>query len=169
MFTKFRSQLVSAIALTVLLTLGIAYVAFGAITDFQPQGSYRVTAVSATNSINTTSTTFVDVPGLVTRVTIPTGKVGDLVIEFSGEVNAADGVFARAQVDGANALPNGVSPVQLFSSININTGSSTHGFNWYKFGVGAGLHKVAIQWKGLGGSEFMSNRSMVVLASIRNP
>lgn len=167
MFTKFPIKLAAIIALTAILTIGVATAAFGfAPADFQPKGAMYVTAVSATNAINTSSTSYVDVPGLSTRVTIPAGKVGDLVIQLSAEVNSPDGLYARARVDGSNATPG---QAQLYNGINVNKGSSTHGFNYYMFNVGAGLHEIKIQWKGLGGSQFMSNRSMVVFANIRNP
>lgn len=167
MFTKPTVKFTAVAALVAFLTLGIAAVAFGYLpSDWQPKGTVRLTAVSAANAINTSSTSYVDTPNLSTRVSVPDGKVADIVIQLSAEVNSPDGVYARARVDNTTAFPGAV---QLYNGINQNTGSSTHGFNYYVFGVGPGLHEVKIQWKGLGGQEFMSNRSMVVVASIRNP
>lgn len=168
MFQKQTIKL-GAVALTaVLLTLGVAAVAFGYLPDaFQPKGAMYVAAVSGADAINTTSTSFVDVPALDTTVTVPTGKVADFVIQFSGVVNSPDYMYTRARVDNSNAQPG---DTQIFSKPTSSTvGASAHAFNYYLFGVAAGTHRIRIQWKGNGGQQFMSDRSMIVIANVRNP
>ena len=165
MSRKTTLKLVTVIALTAVLTLGIAAIAFGFMPgDFQPKGQVRITEVSATNANNTTSTSFVNIPNLSTTVTVPAGKVADLVIQFSGMVNSPDAVSSRALVDTTVALPG---PTQLYYGQGVNLGASSLGFNYYLNGVGPGVHRIAIQWSGLGGQQFISYRSMIVIANIR--
>lgn len=165
MFQKPTLRIIGIVAITTLVTFSAAAVAFGYVTSgFQPKGTMRVAAVSATNAINTTVTSFTDVPNLNTTVIVPDGKVADIVIEFSGVVNSPDALYVRAMVDSNVASPG---PVQAF--YGVGGGATTQGFNFYRFTVPAGSHRIAIQWDGLGGQQFMSYRSMVVFANIRNP
>lgn len=166
MQSKSFKKLVMVVVVAAMLTLGVGAVAFGyGAADFQPQGNMVVTAVSAKNSINTVSNSFVTVPALDTTVVVPTNKVADIVIQFSGVVNSADYLYTQARIDGVAINPG---PTQLFDGTD-NTGAYAHGFNYYKFNVGPGRHRIDIQWKGLGGNQFMAERSMVIFASIRNP
>ena len=154
-----RKLLIGSAALFIAVAIfGLGYVAFVAAIGplgLQPSGTVRVGAVSAFNAINTTSTSFVDVPGLTNTFTIASGKKGDLVIQFSGEVNSPSALSVRALVDGSAADPNnaGFGP-QIFWG--VGGGATTQGFNFYKFGVGSGSHTVKMQWDGLSGSQFMS-------------
>ncbi len=164
-----RKLLIGSIALFIALTtFGLGYAASAAQLlplGLQPSGTVRVGAVSAFNAINTSSTSFVDLPGLATSFSIPTGKHGDVIIQFSGEVNSPSALYVRTVVDGSVADPNnaGNGP-QVFWG--VNGGATTQGFNFYKFGLVAGSHTVKLQWRGLSGSQFMSYRSMIVLVNI---
>lgn len=165
MFQKPIVRLTAIIALTVVLTLGIAAVAFSFVpSDLQPKGAMRMAVASASNVINTTSTSFVEVPSLSTNILVPDGKVADVVIEFSGQVNSPDALYVRALVDTTQASPG---PVQVF--YNTGGGATTQGFNFYRLGVPSGSHRISIQWRGLGGQQYMRYRSMIVLVNIRNP
>jgi hypothetical protein len=107
------------------------------------------------------------VPGLDTTVTVPTGKVADFVIQFSGVVNSPDYLYTRARVNSTNALPG---DTQIFAKpTSSQVGASAHSFNYYLFALPAGNHRIRIQWKGNGGQQFMSDRSMIVIANVRNP
>ena len=164
-----RKLLIASAALFIAVAVfSLGYVAsaegLGALT-LQPSGSLRVGAVSATDAINTTSTTFVDVPGLSMTAKIPAGKKGDVIIQFSGEVNSPSATYVRAMVDSTIADPNNAGAgVQIFWG--VGGGATAQGFNFYDFGVGPGTHTVKMQWEGLSGSQFMSNRSMVVFVNI---
>lgn len=158
-----------AVLLIVTATFALGYVASAAGTGplaLQPSGTMRVGAVSATNGINTTSTSFVDVPGLSSSFSIPSLKQGDVVIQFSGEMNSPNQINVRALVDGSLTNPNsfGNGP-QLF--YGVGGGATAQGFNFYKFGIGPGSHTVKIQWEGFSGQQFMSYRSMVYFVNIR--
>ena len=164
-----RKLLIGSIALFIAFTtFALGYVASAAQIlplGLQPAGTVRVGAVSAFDPINTSSTSFVDLPGLTNSFSIPAGKHGDLIIQFSGEVNSPSALYVRALVDGSVADPNnaGNGP-QVFWG--LGGGATTQGFNFYKFAVAAGAHTVKMQWAGLSGSQFMSYRSMIVVVNI---
>ena len=164
-----RKLLIGSVALFIALaTFALGYVASAAQIlplGLQPAGSVRVGAVSAFNAINTSSTSFVDLPGLATTFTIPAGKHGDVIIQFSGEVNSPSALYVRTVVDSSIADPNnaGNGPQVFWAT---SGGATTQGFNFYKFGLAAGSHTVKMQWEGLSGSQFMSYRSMIVLVNI---
>jgi hypothetical protein len=64
--------------------------AHGAGAQVLLQGEVRLAYAFGNNPINTTATVssgFVDVPNLVTSVTIPAGHVADVLILFSGEID----------------------------------------------------------------------------------
>lgn len=165
MSPKSMLKLAVVIAITAVITSAATVFAVGAIpADFLPKGEVRVLEVSAANAKNTTSTSFVNVPGLSANVIVPSGKVADLIIEFSGMVNSPDALSTRALVDSTVALPG---PTQVYYGQGINLGASTHGFNYYLNGVNPGVHRVVIQWSGLGGQQFISYRSMIVIANLR--
>lgn len=164
MVGKSTIKLVVVIALTAILTLGAAAAALSFVPgDFLAPGQVRITEVSATSVKNTTSSSFVTIPGLATNVTVPPGKTADLVIQFSGEVNSPDALATQALVDSTVALPGAT---QIYYGAGVNLGASAHGFNYYLNGVGSGVHRIAIQWHGLGGQQFISMRSMIVIANI---
>jgi hypothetical protein len=164
-----RKLLIGVAALSIAIAVfSLGYVASAANIGplgLQPSGTVRVGAVSAFNAINTSSTTFVDVPGLSTTFSIPSGKKGDVIIQFSGEVNSPSAMNVRALVDVSAADPNnaGNGP-QIFWG--VSGGATTQGFNFYKFGVGSGSHIVKMQWDGDSGSQFMIFRSMIVFVNI---
>lgn len=165
---KTRTLIITSTALLVAVAfmLGLVASAYGLGPEtLQPAGKMRVAAVSATNAINTTSTSWVDVPNLSTFITVPDGKVADVVIEFSAMVNSPDAQSVRARIDRSVASPG---PVQVFYTPG-NVGASSHGFNFYKFAIGPGTHTVKMQWSGLGGQQFMSYRSMILFVNLRNP
>lgn len=163
-----RWLILGGVLLALAVTFGLGYVASAEgfeILGLQPAGQVRMAAVSAFDAINTTSTTFIDVPGLSTTFKVAAGKHADVVIQFSGEMNSPSALYMRAIVDGAAANPNNAgSGPQMFWG--VGGGATSQTFNFYQFGLGAGSHTVKMQWDGLSGSQFMSYRSMVVLVNI---
>ncbi len=162
---KWMLALTMVSALIAMISMTIAAVALAAPDTLQPAGKMRVAMQSGSNAVNMTSTSYQNIPNLATNVTVPGGKVADLVIQFCGVMNSPDALYVRAQFDASNVSPSG--DVQAF--YDTSGGATSQCFTWYKLGVGSGLHVVEMQWKGLGGQQFMSQRSLVVWANIRNP
>ena len=166
---KRKHWIAVAVAAMLLATFAAGYIASAA--DFgpgklQPAGSVRVAAVSAFDAINTTSTSFVDLPGLATGIKVPAGKLADVIIQFSGSMNSPSALYVRALVDTAVANPNNLgNGPQMFWG--VGGGATAQAFNFYTFGVGPGSHIVKMQWEGLSGQQFMSYRSMIVMVNIR--
>ncbi len=157
-----RVSLVAVAVISAVFAAGFA-VAATVSPSFVNSGTTRYAMVSAEDAITTQSTSFVDVPGLSSVVHIPSGKVADLIIDFSGEINTCDGTLGRATIDGAAASP---SSTQLMW--NLNGGAESHAFTFYARGVGSGSHTVTIQWAGVSSCnhQFMSARSMIITANI---
>ena len=164
MRTRFRVGLPVVSVIAAVFVAGYA-VAASIAPSFVSPGStrYAMVSVGPTSTTATTSATFVDITGLTTVVNIPSGKTAELIINFSGEVNTCDAMYVRATVDGASAAP---AYTQL--QWNFNGGADSHSFTFYDKGVGAGSHRVAMQWHGLTtcAQQFMAARSMIVTANI---
>jgi hypothetical protein len=164
MSRKLRIVVFAAAALAAATATGYTLAA-RIVPNYVPAGDTRYAMAAATNIINSTSTTFVDIPNMTTLVPVPAGKVADLIITFSGEVNSCTPIELRAFVKdlSASATP---SETQLFYPDNI--GAQSHGFTFLKRNVSAGNHTVVIQWHGLTNcnQQFISNRSLAVTANI---
>lgn len=126
-----------------------------------PKGQVRFAYASATNPINTTATSFVDLPNLAATVTVPKGKVADVLILFSGEMNSPSALYIQAVIDAFATTPG---PVQAFWG--VGGGATAQGFNFYGV-IGEGTHTIKMQWRGLSGQQFMSVRSMTILLNLR--
>lgn len=124
-----------------------------------PAGTVRFGMASASNAVNSTSTTYVNIPGMHVGFVVPSGQHADLIIAFSGEVNSCTAIEVRAVVDGVAASP---SETQLFWPDNI--GAQSHSFTFYTTALPSGTHNVFIQWHGLTNcnQQFISNRSLIV-------
>lgn len=156
---------ITVVAVLVAFVSISAAVALAATQGLQPKGVMRVAAVSAFDAVNTSSTSYVDLPNLSTSFKVPAGQTADVIIQFSGSMNSPSALYARAVVDGTAADPNnaGNGP-QMFWG--VGGGATAQAFNFYKFGVGSGGHTVKIQWAGLSGQQFMSYRSLVVFVNL---
>jgi hypothetical protein len=131
---------------------------------FDPAGEVRTAVVTASDPINTTasfSTGFVPIPGLSIPITIPHGKVADVKILFSGEMNSGDAEYVTAVVDGFQTSPGIVQ-----AGWNFGGGATSQGANFATV-IGEGNHTIEMQWGGLGHQQFMSMRSMTVIVNVR--
>ena len=133
--------------------------------DFAPKGEVRMASRTASDPITTTAsfnTGFVPIPGFTMPISIPHGKIADVKVLFTGEMNSADAEYVSAVVDGFQASP-GV--VQAFWG--IGGGATSQAANFDAF-LGEGDHTIQMQWGGLGGQQFMSLRSMIVVVNLRH-
>lgn len=156
-----------AVAFTAALLLVQARTAPAAVPlgpDFAPKGEVRIATLTASNPVTTNATFntgFVPIPGLGVPITIPRGKRADVAILFTGEMNSADAAFVSAVVDGVAASPG---PVQAFWGLNGGAASQAANFAAQ---LGEGTHSIQMQWGGLGGQQFVSLRSMIVIVNLR--
>jgi hypothetical protein len=130
---------------------------------FDPAGEVRTAALAASDPITTTasfSTGFVPIPGLTLPITIPHGKVADVKIFFTGEMNSGDAEYVSAVVDGFPAFPGVVQ-----AGWNFGGGATSQAANFTAF-LGEGDHTIQMQWGGLGHQQFMSLRSMTVIVNV---
>lgn len=107
----------------------------------------------------TTSTTFVDMPGL-RSVQEPCDRPGDLVVLFSAEAETSGGaaLSVRCLVDTRVAIPSEV--VIIRGTVN----PECRAMNFVVPNIAPGAHTVRIQWRRIGGSAVqVSGRSLAVL------
>ncbi|RIK87888.1 MAG: hypothetical protein DCC67_01305 [Planctomycetota bacterium] len=108
--------------------------------------------------VETTSTSYVDVPGMSTSVT--TEQAGNLAITFSAEwasVTAGKRMFVQAVVDGA-----AVSDVAFAYDESLQTRS----FTFLREGLAPGRHTVKVQWAmDSGGTGRIYDSSLVAVAA----
>jgi hypothetical protein len=165
MRTKIRLGMATIAAVAALSVAGYAFAAT-INPAFSPAGVTRYAMVQQgpTVTATTTSTTFVNMPGMSVAVSIPSGKTADLIVTFSAQVNSCLAMLVRATVDGSAALP---SSTQFFWQAG-NTGADSRAFTFFQHNVGAGSHTVRIQWAGVTScaNEFVAARSMIVTANI---
>jgi hypothetical protein len=166
MRTRIRLGVLVGSMIAASLVAGYALAASAGIDTFTPQGVTRYAMVASNggsgNNAITTSTTYVDMPGMATSISVPTGKTADDIVTFSGMANTCDATLVRAVVDTAVA-----SPAEVQFMWNHSGGAESHAFTFFRT-VKSGLHTVKIQWRGLTScaQQFMAARSMVVTANI---
>jgi hypothetical protein len=135
-----------------------------AVAQLAPQGQARIAYQFQGDPITTHSRDFVDVPGLALFVTVPDGKVADVLILFSALMNTGDALYVQALVDGIAARPGSVLVLSKTS-----TGiAQSQGYNFSSF-VSSGSHIVKMQWAGLGDQQYMLQRSMALILNVRDP
>ena len=157
-----RLRLLVVLVATV-ASLAIVATAMGA---FVTKGTtrYAFASVNVSSPATTTSSSFVDLPGMSVSVSIPANKTAELFITFSSELNGCGAIYVRAIV-GSSANIAAPGAALLFS----HTGGSAeaHGFTWMR-SVGTGSHTVKIQWQNVGGctQDFAGVRSLFVTANV---
>jgi hypothetical protein len=168
MRTRFRFSIVAVAVAVAVFVAGVSVAtAFVRRPAFVHAGTtrYAMSSAGPAAPVTTNSTSFVEIPGLANTIKIGTGKTAELIINFSGEVNSCDVMYVQAVVDGVPASP---SSTQLIYRAGQNTGADSTAFTFFYKGLGAGTHRVAMQWHGLSAcnQQFMDSRSMVVTANI---
>lgn len=164
MHTRIRIGLAAVSVVAAVFVAGYALAGAVAPASFVSAGTTRYAMVSRgpLQTATTSSSTYVDIPGMATTISVPANKTAELIITFSGMVNTCDAMYVRAVVDGSAALP---SETQF--QWNFKGGADSHAFTFYTT-VKAGSHRVKIQWHGLStcAQQFIASRSMIVTANI---
>lgn len=142
--------------LVVGLVLGGAAVAYSAGTLTTAQGNTltQVKVVRDANPAETTSTSFVDVPGATVTMTVPAGTKALILARFSasstcvGPITPA-GCFVRVLVNGTEALPSGVN-LSTFDTETVSNGISApfqaHMIERSRGGLTGGTYVVKVQY-----------------------
>ena len=112
-----------------------------------PNLSFVVT--SGTETFSTTSTRFVDLPGMSVTFTIPGSVASCLKVDLSAVTYALSGelISMRVLLDGTEIRPGRVQ-----WSGNDSGWAAAHAFNFYAFGVPPGVHTVKAQANSYSGS-----------------
>ena len=122
----------------------------------------KVNFAVADDTVSTTSTTLVDVPGMSVTFTIPAGTGRSCVrVEFSAWVFAqgSELMNIRALLDGTTV---GAPGEVQFEGDSVNWATS-RAFNFLFTGVRPGSHTITMQWLSyFGGTVFVHGRSMFV-------
>jgi hypothetical protein len=111
-----------------------------------------VKTVTNDGSDLTASTTYVNLAGMSTTMTVPSTQKALLIITFSAETNCYwEGQMTgfcglRVLVDGSMPAPGEV----FFNSVAVNSGTGaawqTNSMQWVAGPLNAGGHTIAVQW-----------------------
>jgi len=112
----------------------------------------------------TTSTSFVDIPGLSRSFNQTAGAAEEVVAMMQGSFSLSlaspfDTAFVRLLIDGAVVGPGDQVPLTSVESFG-----ATHGFNWQSKPLAAGAHTAKVQWRtDLGSQICVDARTLIVL------
>jgi len=148
--------------------LTAADIADGAVTSLKLVS--RAIPFSYTNNPDeeaTTSTTWVDMPGMSVSITL--ARTSHIIIVFSATAYVevlGNSIKVRAIADAATydeAIPY---PVEIVLTKGTQLTMGTHSFTWNLPNVSAGTHTVKIQWLVSGGTGTgnVADRSLTVIA-----
>lgn len=113
----------------------------------------------------TTSTSFVDVPGMVRTVTIPGSTRTCVEVQYTATVFSPEDelIYVQATRDGFPCLPPNAQFEGDSDEDADGAWARAHAFNFICTGVTPGAHVFKIQWRSFfGGTVFTHWRSMVV-------
>jgi len=131
-----------------------------------PTGTTRYAFVRSSSAVSTTSTSFVNLPGLSTSITIPAGKVGDVMVYFCGQTITESFTTVRVRIGATGGPP---SETQIRENTSTG-GGETQCAQFAKANIPSGTHTVRMQWRGStffpGDQQQMFERSMIVVANI---
>lgn len=162
---KFRFVLIGAA-----MVLASAAASYAAVSAAMPgallaAGTTRYAFVSAVAQTDTASTSFVNLPGLSTTISIPAGKTADVFILFCGDTVTTNFTSVRALVGGSRATP---AEAWIREPAASGGGNETGCANFLKKDVPSGTQTIAMQWRGSSAAAWhsMFDRTMVVIANI---
>ena len=125
-------------------------------TDMQPSGVVVVSAPSGPD-VATTSTTYVEIPRMKTRIV--TAEPGDLLVTFCAEAELVGGggpLYVQITDNGVAFAPSGV----IFAA---GTGVHTHCFTFVENNAPAGFHVIHANWMVTGAvTGYMGDRTMTI-------
>jgi hypothetical protein len=151
--TAFASVTAAAVAAPAPLQHAVPNESFGAFTGtlYSAGNTSLLSNVTAPENTESDSKTFVNVAGMTTKITVPTGKKALLVSRFSAEAacvgTSGDWCSVRILVDGKEAAP---ATDFSFAFSTVNPGAPAN-FMWQGDSmdraseVGSGQHTVQVQ------------------------
>jgi hypothetical protein len=155
-------------ALVIALAVAVAAVAAAATALAAVSGSagpiMAVKVVSDRGVQETSSRTFVDIPGAATTIRVPSGQRGLIVARFSaasqcGSLNPDDdGCFVRILVGGAEAQPASVGPFDMAACCPNSSNGDAFESHQIERSLGplpAGSYPVQVQWQADAENQFM--------------
>jgi hypothetical protein len=147
--------LLASLAIIGVITTSLGYIV--SVSSVTMTTGIKVWSITKTNMVSTTSTSYVNVPGMKVTIDAPVGT--NLVITFSAECGAVSGSsFIRVIVDGSRISPKDV----LYCSAGE---SETCSFTWTTH-VAKGIHTIKVKWLvHFSATGMMYDRSLVVLAN----
>ena len=122
---------------------------------------YRFNSTYDDTQVTTTSTDYVDMQYMSVSITIQNTSV--IVIMFSAEATIGDagqGIFVGASVGGTDAVPS----YAVLATPSSDTLYNANAFNFYLDSVSAGTYIVKMVWKVSGGTGYVRNRTLLVMA-----
>jgi hypothetical protein len=122
---------------------------------------YHFNSTYDDTQVTTTSTDYVDMPYMSVSITIQNTSV--IVIMFSAEATIGDagqGIFVGANVGGTDAVPS----YAVLATPSSDTLYNANSFNFYLDSVSAGTYIVKMVWKVSGGTGYVRNRTLLVMA-----
>jgi hypothetical protein len=159
-----RSRQAFVISLAVAV-VGIAAAATAVAAVSGSAGSITaVKVVSDSNTQETSSRTFVDIPGAATTITVPPGQRGLIVARFSaasqcGSLNPDDdGCFVRILIGGIAAEPASAGPFDTAACCpNSSNGDAfeSHQIERSRGPLRSGSYPVKVQWQADAENQFM--------------
>jgi len=153
----------------ILINQAVSFAVSASVPDsFRPSGSTRYAVASASDTVPTSSLTFVNIPNLSQSITIPSGKQGDVFVSFCSQLNVnlpSVFVYARALVGSSQASPGSMT---LDGATYPST--QTRCATFYKLNVAEGTKTVRMQWaiSNAAAAVFAYQRSMLVTVNIHN-
>ena len=127
----------------------------------------RVKVLRETAVATTSSTTYVDLPGSTTTITVPSGHRALILARFSAESNCTDGAAgdwctARIRIGGVSAAPASETDF-AFDSVDdpsnctdallgTHCGWESHSMDRSRGPLGPGTYTVKVQWAATSGS-----------------
>jgi hypothetical protein len=153
-----RVRSIALVAATMLVTVAV-HAALGASSTVRGQSPSRITVVRARALESTTAQTFRNIPGVRTRITVPSGQRGLVVVRFSGQAGCASGVATaycsiRIFVGGKQAQPKTVGAGFVFLDSEAGGRFGSYALERSRGGLSPGTYTVRVQWRSTSGAEF---------------
>jgi hypothetical protein len=105
-------------------------------------------------------------PGLSASITVPAGKVGDVIVVWCGMVASDSAMMVRALIGGSVGKPDNMQVRIQHAEVGAETTCAT----FYRGSIPAGTRTVKMQWAAHmlypSTQQRMFNRSMLVILNL---
>jgi hypothetical protein len=153
---RWTAVLAAIVGVVVGVVLGAGAVAWsaGTLTTAQGNSLTQVKVVRDANPAETTSTTFVDVPGATVTLTVPAGTKALILARFSASSTCPGTIadascFVRILINDTEAFPSGVN-ISTFDKETITNGvfspQQAHMIERSRGGLTGGTYVVKVQY-----------------------